>query len=227
MNETILSNTLADLAKRIREVNTKAEEAAETVIERTLQCGALLVDAKEQCRHGESAAFLKRAGINERYAQRCMKLARSGLEKRHVSDLGSVRAALDYLDEPQRRRAARCCTCSTGKLTCFISPWSGRRPSHPAISTIGLLESAGRRGEASQTIRPMSCKRVDCDGRSVNVLWFALAFAMGLPAVTKTDVLGTVTVGEQQHRLEADAEEAHYRHMAGAELWAKELAASK
>lgn len=98
----LLANTLADLAERIRVVSASADEAHKAAIERMLEAGHLLLEAKEACPHGQWLPFLERAGIHERKARRYMQLARSGLNPGHVSDLGGLKAALDYLAYRER-----------------------------------------------------------------------------------------------------------------------------
>ncbi len=94
---TTLSNTLADLAERVKEAEAASAAAARTSADKALQAGALLVEAKAACRHGEWLPFLARAGMPERKAQRYMTLARSGIESDTVTDLGGIRGALEFL----------------------------------------------------------------------------------------------------------------------------------
>ena len=61
-----------------------------------LDCGAALLEAKETCRHGKWLPWLVASGVPERTAQRMMKLAATGLKSDTVTDLGGVKAALDY-----------------------------------------------------------------------------------------------------------------------------------
>lgn len=92
-----LSNSLADLAERVRDATEMSAAAGRTSVEKALEAGRFLCEAKEQCRHGEWLPFLKRATVHERQARRLMQLARSGLETGHVSDLGGIGAALQWL----------------------------------------------------------------------------------------------------------------------------------
>lgn len=92
-----LSNSLADLAERVREATEMSAAAGRTSVEKAMEAGRFLCEAKDQCRHGEWLPFLKRATVHERQARRLMQLARSGLETGHVSDLGGIGAALHWL----------------------------------------------------------------------------------------------------------------------------------
>jgi len=92
-----LSNHLTDLADRVRAANDAVLVSKRTTIEKALEAGHLLIEAKERCKHGEWLPFLDRAGVHQRTSQRFMTLAASGLEIRHVSDLGGIRAALEHI----------------------------------------------------------------------------------------------------------------------------------
>lgn len=94
-----LSNSLADLAERVREANEASAAAERMTAEKALEAGRLLCQAKEQCAHGDWTPFLARAGVHERQARRLMQLARSGLNSGHVSDLGGIKAALAFLSK--------------------------------------------------------------------------------------------------------------------------------
>jgi hypothetical protein len=80
--------------KQAVEVANAAELAA---IDRVLDAGAMLVEAKGACKHGDWLPFLERAGVKERRARQYMQLARSGLKSATVADLGGVRASLEWL----------------------------------------------------------------------------------------------------------------------------------
>ena len=93
------SNRLADLSARIREACDRAASASIQAPEQSLEAGRLLIVAKKGCKHGEWLPFLEMTGVHERQARRLMQLARSGLKADTVSDLGGVKAALEYLGE--------------------------------------------------------------------------------------------------------------------------------
>src|SRR5258706_12910135 len=96
---TELSNSLADLAERVN-IALQASHSAETLaIDKAMEAGSLLVEAKASCRHGDWLPFLKRANVPERKAQRYMKLAKAGLKSGPVSDLGGIKAALRWCDQ--------------------------------------------------------------------------------------------------------------------------------
>lgn len=91
------SNALSDKAETIRGLMAASQAAHLDSIEKALAAGHELVAAKVECRHGEWLPFLERAGVHERKAQRLMTLARSGLKADTVSDLGGIKATLDFL----------------------------------------------------------------------------------------------------------------------------------
>lgn len=92
-----LSNSLADLAERVKEATAASALAERTSTEKAIEAGSFLIEAKDQCKHGEWLPFLKRAGVHDRQARRLMQLARSGLDIGLVSDLGGIGAALAWL----------------------------------------------------------------------------------------------------------------------------------
>src|SRR5690606_29586927 len=92
-----LSNSLADLAERVKEATVASALAERTGAEKALEAGGFLTQAKDQCKYGEWLPFLERAGVPERQAQRLMQLARSGLNPTLVSDLGGIGASLKWL----------------------------------------------------------------------------------------------------------------------------------
>jgi hypothetical protein len=100
MNSTVLlSNSLTVLADRIKDAISASDTAEKTAIEKALEAGHLLYEAKAVCQHGDWLPFLHRAGMPERKAQRYMKLAEAGLKPDTVSDLGGIKAALRWCDQ--------------------------------------------------------------------------------------------------------------------------------
>jgi hypothetical protein len=93
-----LSNSLADLAERVNIALQDSSTAEKQAIDKAIEAGNLLVEAKASCRHGDWLPFLKRAGVQERKAQRYMRLAKSGLKSDTVSDLGGIKAALRWAE---------------------------------------------------------------------------------------------------------------------------------
>lgn len=94
---TSLSNELAAQAEDVKLLVAEADAAAMTSITKSLEAGALLIAAKAGCGHGNWLPFLKRAGVQERKAQRLMKLAKSGMTSDAVSEIGGVTAALEFV----------------------------------------------------------------------------------------------------------------------------------
>ncbi len=97
MTKVVLSNTLADLAERVKKSVAAQERAEATAVDEALAAGAMLLDARSQATHGSWLPFLERAGLRERHAQKLMQLARSGLEPATVAHLGGVKATLSWL----------------------------------------------------------------------------------------------------------------------------------
>jgi hypothetical protein len=96
------SNTLADLADRIRAEHTAAAVALKDGLQHAIAAGDLLIEAKAQVPHGRWLPWLtEHCAISERTAQAYMRVARSlgklGEQKRNaVADL-SFRDALQAL----------------------------------------------------------------------------------------------------------------------------------
>lgn len=82
------SNTLSDLAGRIRASDAAMLGAERKAAEHALDIGFALLEAKEACKHGQWLPFLGRIEFSERKAQRLMQIARSGLTSDTVADLG-------------------------------------------------------------------------------------------------------------------------------------------
>jgi hypothetical protein len=106
----VLNNALADRAETVRELIAGACAAHMDSINKALEAGQHLVEAREECKHGEWLPFLERAGIHERQARRLMQVARSGLKSDTVSDLGGIKGALDFLSK--REKAAKALNAS-------------------------------------------------------------------------------------------------------------------
>jgi hypothetical protein len=98
MNNTLLSNSLTVMADQIKDAIIASATAEKTAIEKALEAGHLLCEAKAVCQHGNWLPFLHRAGMPERKAQRYMKLAKSGLKSDTVSDLGGIKASMRWLE---------------------------------------------------------------------------------------------------------------------------------
>jgi hypothetical protein len=97
---TELSNTsplLMELAEKIKAANEAVLVASRTTAEKAIEAGWLLCKAKAICAHGDWLPFLSQAGVHKRQAQRLMQIAASGLEMRHVSLLGGIKATCEFL----------------------------------------------------------------------------------------------------------------------------------
>jgi hypothetical protein len=100
-----LSNSMADLAERVRQATTRGKAASVEAAEAYLEAGRLLIEAKGACGHGHWLPFLARAGVHERQARRMMQLARSGLKSDTVSDIG-VKAVLEKIGQSEALKRA-------------------------------------------------------------------------------------------------------------------------
>lgn len=91
-----LSNRLADLAERAGEAARAYRRGSIESIEAYLSAGALLAEARGECRRGEWGAVLDRAGVESRTARRMMqawRLAReAGADAAAIHDAGGVQA---------------------------------------------------------------------------------------------------------------------------------------
>lgn len=94
---TDLSNILADMAERVRAANEESVAAERSAVDKALEAGRLLCEAKDACTHGEWSPFLVRAKVHERQARRLMQVARSGLKSDTVSEIGGIKATLEWL----------------------------------------------------------------------------------------------------------------------------------
>lgn len=94
MNSIDGSNTLSDLAGRIRASDAAMLCAERAAADHALDIGFALLEAKEACKHGQWLPFLGRIEFSERKAQRLMQIARSGLKSDTVADLG-IRASVE------------------------------------------------------------------------------------------------------------------------------------
>jgi len=78
MNDLSISNSLADLAFRIRREHQAAIEATKRTLEHCIAAGALLIDAKAQLKHGEWMPWLAdHCSIPDRTVRLYMRLARN------------------------------------------------------------------------------------------------------------------------------------------------------
>jgi hypothetical protein len=90
-------NRLTALAGQVSDLHRQVTDHTRAAAEKALQAGAALLEAKRLLPHGQWGTWLARAGINDRTAQRYMRLARSPLTSDIVSDLGGVSPALAFL----------------------------------------------------------------------------------------------------------------------------------
>ena len=103
----LLSNRLCHLADEVRAAEATIHRSTEQSRVAFLTAGALLVEAKDICRHGEWLTFLKRAGVSRQRAAEMMKVARAGLQMPELRTLGGIRAALKYPESDLRSFAEK------------------------------------------------------------------------------------------------------------------------
>ena len=139
-----MSNRLAHLQHVAGTEYARHRKATAEAIQAYLDCGAALIEAKAACGHGAWLPWLEGAGIPERTAQRMMKLAGEGFESDTVTDLGGIRAALEWLGTVERantalewinRMAVAKPTCPNGP-DCDCGTWKGKCPQVKALSGI-------------------------------------------------------------------------------------------
>src|SRR6516165_10943539 len=101
MTDIDRSNSLTDLAHRIKAEHEAAESAQRKTLLHAIACGRLLIEAKDspQIKHGQWLPWLEQhCRIPERTAQHYMRLAKHESEIRSVADLGQ-RAAIAAISE--------------------------------------------------------------------------------------------------------------------------------
>jgi hypothetical protein len=96
---------LDQLAEDIRAHHKAVERHASAMVAEAIAAGEKLLEAKGQLRHGEFGPFLILCGVNDRTARVYMRLARNSAEAA-VLEAGSIRAALDAIAGPSRKRPA-------------------------------------------------------------------------------------------------------------------------
>lgn len=97
----------AGMADAINAEHDAAQAAARTAIEHAIECGRLLLDAKEQCGHGAWLPWLEtHTRVSVRQAQRYMRVARAAIEGKYdgASHL-SIEGALSALAPPKPEAA--------------------------------------------------------------------------------------------------------------------------
>lgn len=87
---------ITNLADRIRLLDQEVESAAQATIDRVVECGTLLIEAKGLHRYGAWLPFLQSVGITRVKAHRYIQIATNVPRVKH---LGSQRAALEFLTD--------------------------------------------------------------------------------------------------------------------------------
>ncbi|WP_095087781.1 DUF3102 domain-containing protein [Mesorhizobium sophorae] len=131
------SNRLPVLAAEIRASHEQMLQATLTAAAKAMQAGHALIEAKSLVAHGEWLPFLKEAGVAERQAQRYMVLARSGLKPDTVTDLGGIKAALQYVSARRLPPSGQCLVAypDIGAPHPVIVVWESEE--HPGFYNLG------------------------------------------------------------------------------------------
>jgi hypothetical protein len=100
MHDLTLSNSLTDLAARIKTEHKATSDALNSSVEHSIKAGELLLEAKAQLKHGQWLPWLKdHCQISERTARLYMRVAKNKTEIGNVADL-TVRGAVALLASP-------------------------------------------------------------------------------------------------------------------------------
>jgi hypothetical protein len=98
------SNSLADLAARIKAEHEATSDALKGAVAHAMAAGDLLIEAKAQVPHGQWLPWLRdHCNVSERMAQRYIRLARNRttIEMRHSMSDSSIGGALALLTIPK------------------------------------------------------------------------------------------------------------------------------
>lgn len=151
-----LSNVLADLAERVKLASAASKEAERSATAKAMEAGNLLCEAKAATAHGEWARFLERAGVHDRQARRLMQLSRSALTSDTVSDLGGIKASLEWMKDrrlPKPREVLIVETGDDADADPIAIVWPD--PEKPGAYHIGKLDLNPATPHASATIKPV------------------------------------------------------------------------
>lgn len=182
------SNSLSMTADAVRMLINESEALALESIDRAIEAGRLLVQAKGECGHGQWLPFLARAGVPERKAQRLMQLARSGLKSDTVSDLGGIKATLEFLAQRKLPKEGHALS-----VTCHSDEGNPFRSSLAAFvwpsATAGFYYVAGMTNLSPEhpcstvfTKKPISGDEVlTSDGLFVSPVWTLVERSMRIP----------------------------------------------
>jgi hypothetical protein len=100
MHDLTLSNSLADLAARINAEHEAAGGALKRSLQHAIAAGELLLEAKDQLKHGQWLPWLKgHCQISERTVRLYMRVAKNTAQIGNVADL-TVRGAVALLASP-------------------------------------------------------------------------------------------------------------------------------
>jgi hypothetical protein len=98
-----MSKLVTTLAVRIRQELEATRTSLVQAVEHAITAGELLIEAKQQVKHGEWLPWLtENCEISERTAQAYMKLARAPLEKRNALRFSPLRDALAAIADRKR-----------------------------------------------------------------------------------------------------------------------------
>jgi hypothetical protein len=99
LNKVTAPQTLDLLFEDIRRHHKAVERHAQKMVAEAIAAGELLIQAKDELRHGEFGAFLVRCGVNARSARVYMRLARNS-GSAAILEAKSIRSALEAIAGP-------------------------------------------------------------------------------------------------------------------------------
>ena len=136
-----LSNFLTVLAAEVAGEVAAFKRSSAAAHRAYLAAGAKLAEAREVARRGEWAPFLAACGdgLDERTAQRMMRLARSGMTPDDVTAAGGLRAALESLAAPR----------NPSPVTGIASP--APAPESASVADIEVPNGAARRSHVHES----------------------------------------------------------------------------
>jgi len=150
---------MADLAAQINAEHAAAIEHGGKTITHALNVGGLLLQSKEQCKHGQWLPWLReRVSFSERTAQGYMRLAQRRDIRSSVADM-SLRKALQYTATPRRQ-----------SFLDDLAAWEAARPARKPISewTKDDAKACGARIRAFDEIMH---KHGICEGNDCCLVW--------------------------------------------------------
>lgn len=134
------NNSLPAIAADVVKLHQDIEHHSKQAIKKAIEAGKQLNEAKGLCGHGNFGGWLHSTGINERSAQRYMKLHGYALNSDMVTDLGGISATMDWLKPvklPPAGHVLIACDDDHPDSTCPVGViWKAGRGYHVAVIDI-------------------------------------------------------------------------------------------